>query len=53
MVSEGARPWGRGRSGDCELQENYRAALFRNNLSPHSPEKSLHLDARIIIRGVP
>ena len=27
MVSEGARPWGRGRSGDCELGETAKGRL--------------------------
>ena len=26
MVSEGARPWGRGRSGDCELIQKIKAS---------------------------
>ena len=24
MVSEGARPWGRGRSGDCDIKRSMR-----------------------------
>ena len=32
MVSEGARPWGRGRSGDCQCKSDLQGALKGTNL---------------------
>ena len=37
MVSEGARPWGRGRSGDCEKQNSFSARFWEGG----APRESL------------
>ena len=48
MVSEGARPWGRGRSGDCDFLQAQQATAFcrqKRNFTPtlSAPTPSLRL----------